>query len=297
MTPIYLDYNATTPIDPAVASAMRPFLDEAYGNPSSGHWASTPAKTALEHARGQVAALLGCSSDEIVLTSGGSEANNLAIKGTFFALRDKGEHIVTTQVEHPAVLAPCRFLERLGARVTYLPVDTTGRIDPEAVRRAITPRTILGPGSASMRQTGLFCERRMSGSSQPPRSEDEADIRADEESTRRGRPEGHPAGHAPPVLRGGEDPHRAGGPVRGGEHCRAVSARGDQLVDVLRLVQGVPGGWQAPPGRRHRPGAATSDEVRDLRRETSALKEVVADLTLENRLLKKSMSGAGGDDA
>lgn len=143
MKPIYLDYNASTPIDAAVASAMRPLLDEAYGNPSSGHWASTPAKTALEHARGQVAALLGCSSDEIVFTSGGSEANNLAIKGTFFALRDKGEHIVTTQVEHPAILAPCRFLERLGAGVTYLPVDATGRVDPEAVRRAITPRTIL----------------------------------------------------------------------------------------------------------------------------------------------------------
>ena len=141
--PIYLDYNASTPIDPAVASAMRPFLDGAFGNPSSGHWASTPAKAALENARGQVAALLGCAPDEIVFTSGGSEANNLAIKGTFFALRHKGEHIVTTQVEHPAILAPCRFLERLGATVTYLPVDRTGRVDPEAVRRAITPRTIL----------------------------------------------------------------------------------------------------------------------------------------------------------
>jgi cysteine desulfurase len=139
----YLDYNASTPIDPAVASATRPFLDGAFGNPSSGHWASTPAKAALENARGQVAALLGCAPDEIVFTSGGSEANNLAIKGTFFALRHKGEHIVTTQVEHPAILAPCRFLERLGATVTYLPVDRTGRVDPEAVRRAITPRTIL----------------------------------------------------------------------------------------------------------------------------------------------------------
>ena len=143
MMPIYLDYNASTPIDPAVASAMRPFLDGAFGNPSSGHWASTPAKAALENARGQVAALLGCAPDEIVFTSGGSEANNLAIKGTFFALRHKGEHIVTTQAEHPAILAPCRFLERLGATVTYLPVDRTGRVDPEAVRRAITPGTIL----------------------------------------------------------------------------------------------------------------------------------------------------------
>lgn len=143
MAPIYFDYNASTPIDPAVAAAMRPFLDDAFGNPSSGHWASTPAKTALEYARGQVAALLGSSPDEIVFTSGGSEANNLAVKGTFFALRHKGEHIITTSVEHPAILAPCRFLERLGATVTYLPVDRAGRVDPEEVRRAITPRTIL----------------------------------------------------------------------------------------------------------------------------------------------------------
>ena len=143
MRPIYLDYNASTPIDPAVAAAMRPFLEDHYGNPSSGHWAATTAKSALETARGQVAALLGCHNDEIVFTSGGSEANNLALKGVFFALRDKGDHIVTTQIEHPAIIEPCRFLERLGARVTYLPVDGTGRIDPDDLRKAITPRTIL----------------------------------------------------------------------------------------------------------------------------------------------------------
>lgn len=140
---IYLDYNASTPIDPTVAAAMRPFLDEAFGNPSSGHWASVLAKSALENARRQVAVLLRCAADEVVFTSGGSEANNLAIKGTFFALRDKGEHIVTTQIEHPAVLGPCRFLERLGANVTYLPVDGYGRVDPEDIRRALTRRTIL----------------------------------------------------------------------------------------------------------------------------------------------------------
>ncbi len=143
MRRIYLDYNASTPIDPAVAAAMRPFLADHYGNPSSGHWASIGAKAALEMARGQVAALLGCDNDEIVFTSGGSEANNLAVKGVFFALRDKGDHIVTTQIEHPAIIEPCRFLERLGARVTYLPVDGTGRIDPDDLRKAITPRTIL----------------------------------------------------------------------------------------------------------------------------------------------------------
>ena len=140
---IYLDYNASTPIDPAVAAVMRPFLDEAFGNPSSGHWASVPARNAVENARRQVASLLRCAPEEIVFTSGGSEANNFAIKGTFTALADKGEHIITTQIEHPAVLGPCRFLERLGARVTYLPVDSFGRVDPDDVRRAVTARTIL----------------------------------------------------------------------------------------------------------------------------------------------------------
>ena len=143
MRRIYLDYNASTPIDPAVAAAMRPFLEDHYGNPSSGHWAATTAKIALETARGQVAALLGCQNDEIVFTSGGSEANNLALKGVFFPLHDKGDHIITTQIEHPAIIAPCRFLERLGARVTYLPVDRTGRVDPDDLQRAISPRTIL----------------------------------------------------------------------------------------------------------------------------------------------------------
>ena len=141
--PIYLDHNASTPLDPAVAAAMRPFLDEAFGNPSSGHWASAPAKAALERARRQVAALLGAGPDEVVFTGGGSEANNLALKGAYFALSGKGDHIVTTAVEHPAILGPCRFLERLGAAVTYLPVDGTGRVDADDVRKAITPRTIL----------------------------------------------------------------------------------------------------------------------------------------------------------
>jgi cysteine desulfurase len=143
MRRLYLDYNASTPIDPAVVAAMRPFLEDHYGNPSSGHWASIEAKATLEGARGQVAALLGCHDDEIVFTSGGSEANNLALKGVFFALREKGDHIITTRIEHPAIIEPCRFLERLGARVSYLPVDGTARIDPSSLRQAITPRTIL----------------------------------------------------------------------------------------------------------------------------------------------------------
>lgn len=140
---IYLDYNASTPIDPRVAAAMWPFLEQDFGNPSSLHWASQPAHAAVDRARAQVAALLGCASDDVVFTSGGSEANNLALKGVFFAGRDRGNHLVTTAVEHPAIVEPCRFLERLGARVTYLPVDRTGRVDPDDVRNAITPRTLL----------------------------------------------------------------------------------------------------------------------------------------------------------
>ena len=122
---------------------MQPYLADAYGNPSSGHWAAKPAKVALEKARGDVAALLGRHGDEVVFTSGGSEANNLALKGVFFANQDKGDHIITTRIEHPAIVAPCRFLERLGARVTWLPVDGNARVDPDDLRRAITPRTIL----------------------------------------------------------------------------------------------------------------------------------------------------------
>lgn len=143
MKPIYLDYNASTPIAPEVADAMRPYLSEHYGNPSSQHWAGAPAKHALEKARSQVAALFDCSPQEIIFTSGGTEANNHAIKSAFFSLRQKGNHIITTQVEHPAVLQPCRFLKTLGAEVTYLPVDGTGMVNPEDVRKAITPRTIL----------------------------------------------------------------------------------------------------------------------------------------------------------
>jgi cysteine desulfurase len=143
MSRIYLDYNASTPIAPEVAGAMRPFLSEHYGNPSSPHWAGAPAKQAVEKARRQVAALLGCSPQEIIFTSGGTEANNHAIKGAFFALRERGNHIITTQIEHPAVLEPCRFLERLGAQVTYLPVDGVGLVNPDDVRKAITSRTIL----------------------------------------------------------------------------------------------------------------------------------------------------------
>jgi len=141
--PIYLDFNASTPIAPEVAEAMMPFLSAHYGNPSSLHWAGKPAKEAVEQARSQVAELLGGSPEEIIFTSGGSESNNHAIKGTFFAHRDRGNHIITTQIEHPAVINPCRFLERVGAEVTYIGVDRYGRVNPDDIRKEITPKTIL----------------------------------------------------------------------------------------------------------------------------------------------------------
>ena len=120
---IYLDYNASTPIAPEAVEAMQPFLTGLYGNPSSLHWAGIPAKDAVEVARRQVSDLLGCDPTEIVFTSGGSEANNHALKGVFLANKGKGNHIITTAVEHPAILNPCHFLEKLGAKVTVLPVD------------------------------------------------------------------------------------------------------------------------------------------------------------------------------
>ena len=142
---IYLDYNASTPLAPPVAVKMRAVMEDAFGNPSSPHWAGAPARAHVEHARAQVAELLGCEPAEIVFTSGGSESNNFALKGTFLVRAQEVEspHVVTTRVEHPAIVAPCEFLARLGARITALPVDGTGRIDPDDLRRAITPNTIL----------------------------------------------------------------------------------------------------------------------------------------------------------
>jgi cysteine desulfurase len=122
---------------------MRPFLTDHFGNPSSLHWAGAPAKDAVEKARGQVAGLLGCDATEVVFTSGGSESNNHAIKGIFFANQDRGDHIITTAVEHPATINPWRFLVMLGAKTTILQVDRYGMVDPVEVRRAITPKTIL----------------------------------------------------------------------------------------------------------------------------------------------------------
>ncbi|HZQ97971.1 MAG TPA: cysteine desulfurase family protein [Chloroflexota bacterium] len=142
--PIYLDYNATTPVDPRVAAVVADALRNSWGNPSSAHAYSARAHAAMDAARGQLAALLGCAADELVFTGAGSESDNLAIKGIAFASRGRGDHLVTSAVEHPAVLNACRWLaERLGFRLTILPVDGTGRVDPDALRRAVEPGTVL----------------------------------------------------------------------------------------------------------------------------------------------------------
>ena len=142
--PIYLDYNATTPVDPRVRAAMLPYLGDRFGNPSSTHAFGRSASAAVERARRQVADLLGCASEEVIFTSGGSESDNLAIQGVAFASRARGRHIITSAIEHPAVLNTCRYLaEQHGFDVTYVDVDLHGRVDPEAVRRAIRPDTAL----------------------------------------------------------------------------------------------------------------------------------------------------------
>ena len=142
--PIYLDYNATTPIAIEVLDAMMPFLREHFGNPSSSHAYGAAAHEAVDLARFQVAGLVGCQPDEVVFTGAGSEANNLAIKGVAFARRGQGDHLITSAVEHPAVLNTCRYLvERFGYRLTVVPVDGHGLVDPDGVARAIEPETVL----------------------------------------------------------------------------------------------------------------------------------------------------------
>ena len=143
MKQIYLDNNATTPVKPEVLEAMLPFYREQFGNPSSVHWAGRMVSGAIEKAREQVAALLNCSPAEVIFLSCGSEGDNFAIKGTAEALRDKGNHIITTSVEHPAVLETCEYLEKQGFEVTYLKVDSDGMLDLDELEAAITDKTIL----------------------------------------------------------------------------------------------------------------------------------------------------------
>lgn len=142
--PIYVDYNATTPVDPRVAEAALPYLSTQFGNPSSAHAYAEQPRRAVAAARAEVAWLLGCAPEELVLTGSGSEADNLAIRGAVLAARGRGDHLITQETEHPAVVATCRALERLhGVRVTYLPVDRHGRVAPADLRAALTPRTVL----------------------------------------------------------------------------------------------------------------------------------------------------------
>ncbi len=140
---IYLDYNATTPVDGEVAAAMKPYMEQYFGNPSSFHRFGTDSKKAVEKARKQVAGLLNGSAHEVVFTSGGTESNNFAIKGVAWAHRERGNHIITSQVEHPAVMEVCRYLEGQGYRVTYLPVDAYGLVSESDLQAAITQQTIL----------------------------------------------------------------------------------------------------------------------------------------------------------
>jgi cysteine desulfurase len=156
-SPIYLDYNGTTPIDPDVAGAISPFLIEHFGNPSSAHAYGYSAHEAMDTARQRVADLIGASSQEIVFTAGGSESDNLAIHGVAMALKHRGNHIITQQTEHPAVLKSCRYLENhLGFKVTYLPVDRTGLVDPNALADAITTKTVLATIMHANNETGTL---------------------------------------------------------------------------------------------------------------------------------------------
>ena len=143
MKKIYYDHNATTPVHEEVFEAMLPYLKDEWGNPSSIHWAGRGPRKAVDDAREKVCAFLNCSPVELIFTSSGSEGDNLAIKGTAFAKKAKGNHIITTKVEHPAVLNTCKYLEREGFEVTYLDVDSYGLISPDEIKKAITPKTIL----------------------------------------------------------------------------------------------------------------------------------------------------------
>jgi cysteine desulfurase len=142
MKQIYLDYNASTPVDPQVLEVMLPYLKQKYGNPSSSHGFGVACRAGIEQARERVAGLLGCEASEIIFTSGATESNNMVIKGVA-ATSPKGSHIITTKIEHPAVLEPCRYLEKRGYPVTYLPVDQYGAVNPHELAKAITPETVL----------------------------------------------------------------------------------------------------------------------------------------------------------
>jgi cysteine desulfurase len=153
---IYLDHNATTPVDPDVLKAMIPFIKEEFGNPSSSYPVGVRAKEAVEDARREVASILGCSSHEIFFTSGGSESNNTVLKGLVDFKNPEKFHIITSAVEHPAILNPALYLMELGVKVTILPVDHLGCVDPDDVRRTISPQTSLISVMLANNETGTL---------------------------------------------------------------------------------------------------------------------------------------------
>lgn len=153
---IYLDNNATTPMDPEVLAAMQPYLEMEYGNPSSIHAVGRQAHEGLEQARRQVARLINAKPRRIIFIGGGSEADNLALKGVAFANRAKGRRIITTKVEHPAVLGACRFLQGQGFRITFLDVDSEGWLDPAVLEKALTDDTILVSVMLANNETGTI---------------------------------------------------------------------------------------------------------------------------------------------
>jgi cysteine desulfurase len=154
--PIYLDYNATTPTDPRVVEALLPYLTEHFGNPSSTHHYGQAARQAIGQARGEVADLLGAHTDEIVFTAGGSDSDTLAIRGAARANRDRGDHVITQATEHPAVLEACRSLQADGFRLTILPVNHYGRVDPAELEQAITGDTSLVSIMLANAETGTL---------------------------------------------------------------------------------------------------------------------------------------------
>ncbi len=143
MRRIYLDHAATTPTDPEVVKAMSPYFTDKFGNPSSLHSFGQEVKEAIEEARGTVASFIGAKPEEIVFTSGGTESNNFVLKGIAYAKQNKGNHIITTAIEHHAITEPCKFLEKQGFKATYLQVDKQGLVDPGDVKKAVTDKTIL----------------------------------------------------------------------------------------------------------------------------------------------------------
>ncbi len=156
MKKVYLDHNATTPVHPEVFEAMRPYFTEKYGNASSIYGLGREAKAALEDARDSIATILGCKASELYFTSGGTESDNLAIKGVAFANRSKGKHIITSPIEHHAVEKSCRFLEKEGFEITFLLVDSEGLINPQDLKNAIRPDTILVTIMYANNETGII---------------------------------------------------------------------------------------------------------------------------------------------